>query len=309
MIVICDWTKRNTARLSHLRKVRSGRGLDPMAPAVLDGYSSNSSSSAEFLHFAALLGRLRDAEAFWHRVNEYCSSKCAQTGHVIVSREQFGRVVLSRDTDPVGQAQGAKVYDALIESGLAAPLAVASRDGTSPHAVPSQDGGCDGTAHRPVSAQKGRRRFSDLLPKPGACDGTTPKPVTAHEPPAVTAQAPALAQAGAQAGDARGRSRVTPAREDLSLEPPPCDGTSAGPRPDQTRKTSDAIPAAEVKRLEFELRAIEVDPNDLRKAEARFLRTGRGSRRDEAWLDDVGTLLAKPRTAKAVGMERQVSVG
>jgi hypothetical protein len=166
---ILGWTKANTARLSHLRKVRLGRGLEPMAPAVLDGYSASSSPSKGFLRFAELLGHYRTAEAFWHRVNEYCATHCAQTGMIHVAAERFGRVVLSRDLDPIGRAHGEVAYGALIDSGLAEEIPDLACAVTRTNAVTAQPRPRDGTNRVAVTAQRAVRDGTDA----SRCDGTT----------------------------------------------------------------------------------------------------------------------------------------
>jgi len=307
MIRIVDWTTRNTARLTHLRKVRLGRGLDPMAPAVLDGYSAASSPSKAFLEFAGRL-RLRDAESFWHRVNEYCAAHAAQTGEIRVPRAEFGRAVLSRGLDPISRSLGERVYDALVASKLAEPITdgvgatvvtaqKARRDGTGRRAVTAQPGDGDGTSGDVVTAQESAQDTS----QDGSGDGTSCAAVPSQAPagadtaaPAVTAQPGPPARArGAQGARKAGARHAPSAREGLSLEGPFCDGT--GDAPDQTRPELQERDQAAIERLRREIQAITFDRGDQRRPTALSLWNARVSATLPWWLDTAEGLLRQPR--------------
>ena len=290
MIRIVDWTQRNKARLNHCRKVRLDRGLDPMAPVVLDGYSATSSPGVPFLKFADAVG-LRNAEALWGRVNEYCASHCAQTGEIRVPRAEFGRSVLSRGTDPISRSFGERIYDALVESGLAQALTDVVGAGPVPTQKKRRAVTGDGTSERAVSAQRDgtRRDVVSAQAPPGdvSCDGTS----------AVLVSAQAAGLAGAPARDTRTQgarkahgTRAHLARESSSLEGPFCADT--GDAPDQTRPNKASTQPVSVGRLEFGLRGITFDRTDARRAQAKALLD---REHDDAWIAEAGALLATPR--------------
>lgn len=304
MIRICDWTKRNTARLNHARTVRLDRGLDPMAPIALDGFTMNTAPSKCFLLFAEAVG-LRYAEAFWQRVNEYCASRCAQTGEIRVPRKEFGRAVLSKGLDPIGRSMGEKVYDALVNSGLAALI----EDSIGAGAVTPQSGFRDGTNGRAVPSQKPRRDDTNgrhVTTQAENGDVTKPPPVTSQSAVGDDTASAGLALAHDLHAPRTRRERAEHTREGNSrLDHPFGDVTGAVTcdAHDQTTTTQEANSAPNPERMDFEIRSICVDRGDERRAEARQLADVPKDQRKGPWLAKATFLLLKPRsTTKTVGM-------
>lgn len=105
-----------------------------------------------FMSFARLLGSREQpvADSYLVRVLQYAARHGAETGRIHVERRRFGAMVLSTRFADVGSKLGARVYDALLESGIAVP------DAENP---------------APPSAPDGRGTFRGGSAEPSAEDG------------------------------------------------------------------------------------------------------------------------------------------
>lgn len=120
-----DWQSNALAKIHSTRKGRITDGKahpDSLKHAVsLQTISVSTVLDGNFATFAGLIGG-SVAETYFLRTLQFVANGYALTGDVPIEREKFGPVVLTRRHDIVSPAKGAKVYDALIQSGIAVRL-------------------------------------------------------------------------------------------------------------------------------------------------------------------------------------------
>lgn len=120
-----DWQSNALAKIHSTRKGRITDGKahpDSLGHAVsLQTISVSTVLDGNFVAFAKIVGG-EAAETYFVRTLQFVANGYALTGDVPIERDKFGPVVLTRGHHIVTAAKGAKVYDALITSGIAVRL-------------------------------------------------------------------------------------------------------------------------------------------------------------------------------------------
>jgi len=119
-IAIRSWQRHQRSAIAKILRIRRDRGLDFHAPYSRPQFTVSSSFDRDFLRFAAICASagIGGADGLWLRVLQYAATTSGLAGDIDVEREMFGPIVLSRSYGVVDADQGAKAYDALLESGL-----------------------------------------------------------------------------------------------------------------------------------------------------------------------------------------------
>lgn len=114
-----------------LRK-RKERGTSNEKPLSMGWMAVTTSfyRSERFLAFAEIIGRARDAEAFWLRLLQFVGREDAIGGTIRTRPEGWGPIVLTVELDLVDSATGLLVYEAVLLSHLCSP--VPDMSGTRP---------------------------------------------------------------------------------------------------------------------------------------------------------------------------------
>jgi hypothetical protein len=165
-----DWQNNALSKIQNTRKARIKAGEahpDSLGHAVsLQTISVSTVLDGNFVAFANIVGG-SVAETYFIRTLQFVANGYALTGDVPIARDKFGPVVLTRGHDIVSPAKGAKVYDALLRSGIALPLVTTDAD---THAVTARVTACD------TDCESTRARS---LPDPALPDPSPPVPAVA----------------------------------------------------------------------------------------------------------------------------------
>lgn len=135
-ILLRSWRKCQASVVNKVEWQRKKRVEDGSAapdslrnPLSINSISIASVLDDDFAKFAEMVGG-KYAETYLVRVLQYVANGHALTGEINVSPSKFGTLVLSREWDIVSPGRGRKVYEALIESGIALPTSGSSRGST-----------------------------------------------------------------------------------------------------------------------------------------------------------------------------------
>ncbi len=122
MLEIMGFRERHNTAVTSIRRKRNEATRD--RPVRLEYVSLDTDPSDPeahgngWEHFCERVGG-RNAMAWWAYVLQFCGLHAADSGVIRIDRKNFGRLVLSRNTDPVSDRDGIKCYDALIAAGMA----------------------------------------------------------------------------------------------------------------------------------------------------------------------------------------------
>ncbi len=139
MLRVVGWSRWQRPFIYETQRKR----VDKSAPVVmrfialatrLDDEPRDGEPEGNWCRFRRIVGP-RVAETWLVRTLQYVGDKAALDGIVRLSRDSFC-LALSRDLDVVSRAEGAKVYDALIESGIAEEWVAGSPVGNLPGHLP-----------------------------------------------------------------------------------------------------------------------------------------------------------------------------
>ncbi len=126
MLRIRSWEKwQGEAVYDRLRKRKPTGRSKPLSLTYIAVATNLDDLSGNFVRLAKTLGGGVNARGFLLMVLGYVGRNSPTTGVVRCSREQFGSLVLTDSTQTTTKAMGARVYDALIESGIASEIAEA----------------------------------------------------------------------------------------------------------------------------------------------------------------------------------------
>lgn len=220
MIQIENWEKWQGTGLRDVRRMREKRGSADRPYAM--GYVCIAVAlDGDFKAFARALLNRDAAESMFIRVLQYVATHDAMNGTLDVDREAFGPIVLTREWSFVSPEDGARVYDALIASGIAS-LASSSKE----HPTRSEPRPEPSSERVPNSVQN---PVPDLSRTPGLSSPLLSDPPSAH------ARVPAPAREGA-ANDGGGDS----------ASPPPAAATAAATTADEPLSPEDEAVATKI---------------------------------------------------------------
>lgn len=222
-----------------IRKRKPGGRTKPVILSFIAVATNLDDPTGNFRRFAALVGGGIRARGYLVAILGYIGRNDATTGVLRCSRDDLARTVLTDVTDAVSRTVGARVYDALIESGIAveiAPEDVRELDPNDVAASPPSSGEASPPssppASPPSSGEVGRGDGGDSGAAPrGPTRDTRAVPRTARP------RGPARdARAASNSTDPAGKLPGHPAgaeerrgEERTSDPPPPGQGESAGP--------------------------------------------------------------------------------
>lgn len=178
MLRFRSWAEHNRRIVKDVQRKRGERGVPQDKPLALERVILSSRLDLDFAAFAEMVGG-RCAESFFVRALQYAATHDGVNGTVQVSRAMFGPIALSTPWDLVSSEEGAKVYDALLATGICVPFVRAKVPDTSAPASSdvSADVSADKTAD--VSADSSADKSALVLRPSSSVLSDPPYPLSA----------------------------------------------------------------------------------------------------------------------------------
>jgi hypothetical protein len=165
LLLITRWADWQRPVLKTVVSKRMKRGTDMHKPYSLPWFAVSAAFAdhggrGSFLRFAELVGG-RAAETFWIRVLQYVAATDPFRGSLAVRPETLGRSALARPWDGVSADVGRRVYQALIDSGLAEEIEPSDARLSVDASVPT-------SPYHGVTAGVREERRGDTTPSPSS---------------------------------------------------------------------------------------------------------------------------------------------